>query len=182
MLSEKENTHISKFLSLVLRHKPEQIGIKLNENGWVNVEDLIILSGKAGVNFNFNELKHIVDTNNKKRFAFNDDCTLIRASQGHSVIINSGYEPQQPSEVLYHGTAIKNFDSILANGLNKANRLHVHLSSDKETAINVGSRHGKPVVFEILALQMHNDGFAFYLSDNKVWLTDNVPAKYLKAL
>ncbi|MFL9836899.1 RNA 2'-phosphotransferase [Flavobacterium sp. ST-75] len=182
MLSEKENTHISKFLSLVLRHKPEHIGIDLNENGWANVESLITLSGKAGVNFSFKELKHIVDTNNKKRFAFNDDCTLIRASQGHSVTINSGYEPQQPPEVLFHGTAIKNLDSILANGLHKANRLHVHLSSNTETAINVGSRHGKPVVLEVMALQMYNDGFAFYLSDNKVWLTDNVPVKYLKDL
>ncbi|QEE50002.1 RNA 2'-phosphotransferase [Flavobacterium alkalisoli] len=180
MLSEKENTRISKFLSLVLRHQPEHINLSLNTNGWAKVEELITLSANAGVVFSFDELKHIVETNNKKRFAFNEDCTLIRASQGHSVAIDSGYTAQEPPEVLYHGTAIKNLDSILANGLNKGNRLHVHLSSDKATAVNVGSRHGKPVVLEVMALQMHKDGFHFYLSDNKVWLTDSVPVKYLK--
>lgn len=180
MLSEKENKRISKFLSYVLRHNPDLITIELNANGWANVQELIEKSGTASVVFNFDVLKHIVETNNKKRFAFNDDFTMIRASQGHSVIIESGYIPQQPPEILYHGTAVKNLDAILANGLNKGTRLHVHLSSDIATAVSVGKRHGKPVVFKVMALEMYNDGFDFFLSDNNVWLTDNVPVKYLK--
>lgn len=120
MFSEKGNTRISKFLSLVLRHKPEHINLSLNTNGWANVEELIALSANAGFVFSFDELKHIVETNNKKRFAFNEDCTLIRASQGHSVGIDSGYTAQEPPEILYHGTATKNLDSILETDLTKA--------------------------------------------------------------
>jgi putative RNA 2'-phosphotransferase len=180
MLSEKEITKISKFLSLVLRHQPETIGIKLDENGWVDVDELLKKSGVAGVKLDFETLKHIVATNNKKRFAFNDISDKIRASQGHSIAIELGCEPQVPPEILYHGTAISNVNSILSAGLEKRQRQHVHLSKDTETAIKVGSRHGKPVIFEVASLQMHNDGFKFFLSENGVWLTDLVPARYLK--
>lgn len=179
MLNEKETTQVSKFLSLVLRHQPETIGIKLDENGWTTVSDLIEKLAAAGTSIDFNTLKHVVDTNAKKRFAFNDTFDKIRASQGHSIAIELGYEPQTPPEILYHGTAAQYIDSILSTGLNKGNRHQVHLSADTTTAINVGKRHGKPVVLEVAAKKMHNDGYAFFVSENNVWLTDNVPVEYI---
>ena len=180
MISEKQQTHISRFLSLVLRHKPETIGIQLDQNGWVDVNELIDKSNKYGIQFDREKLDHIVATNSKKRFAFNDKLDKIRASQGHSVEIELGYKNQKPPEILFHGTSEKSVQSILNKGLEKRNRQHVHLSSDTETAISVGQRHGKPVVFEILAEKMYNDKIEFYISENGVWLTDNVPTKYLK--
>jgi putative RNA 2'-phosphotransferase len=180
MISEKQQTHISKFLSLVLRHKPETIGIQLDQNGWIDVDELISKSNKYGIQFDRETLNHIVETNSKKRFAFNDKLDKIRASQGHSLEIELGYKIQKPPEILFHGTSEKSVQSILDKGLEKRNRQHVHLSSDTETAIKVGQRHGKPIVFEILAEKMYNDKFEFYISENGVWLTDNVPAKYLK--
>ena len=180
MNTEKEYTRISKFLSLVLRHKPETIGIELDENGWTDVSVLIDKINAAGVRLNFDTLKDIVDTNPKKRFAFNESCDKIRASQGHSVEVELGYKPQKPPPVLYHGTGRESVESIRKMGLHKKNRHHVHLSPDAETALKVGGRHGKPFVFEVLAEEMHNDNYLFYLSDNGVWLTDHVPARYLK--
>lgn len=172
--------NISKFLSLVLRHQPETIGIQLDNNGWTDVNELIEKANNYGVKFDRETLSHIVATNSKKRFAFNDTLDKIRASQGHSVEIELGYTNQKPPEILFHGTAEKFVQSILDTGLEKRNRQHVHLSSDLETAIKVGQRHGKPFVFNVLAEQMYNDNFQFYISDNGVWLTDNVPTKYLK--
>lgn len=179
MITEKENKYISKFLSFILRHKPETIGITLDTNGWAEVTELLEKLVQGGKGISFDILKHVVDTNAKKRFAFNEDFSLIRASQGHSIAIDSGYEPQQPPKILYHGTAQKNRASILQNGLLKGTRLHVHLSTDTDTAVKVGQRHGKPLVLEVAALQMYNEGFVFYLSDNEVWLTDNVPSSYI---
>jgi len=178
--SEKEITKISKFLSLVLRHQPEAIAIMLDENGWVSVDKLIQKSNAAGVKLDFDVLKHVVATNNKKRFSFNESLDKIIASQGHSIEVELGYEPQMPPEILYHGTAINNVTSILSTGLEKRQRRHVHLSKDTETALKVGTRHGKPVILQVAALQMHNEGFKFFLSENGVWLTDSVPSKYLK--
>jgi len=180
MISEKQQTHISKFLSLVLRHKPETIGIQLDQNGWVDVNELIDKSNKYGIQFDRETLNHIVATNSKKRFALNDKLDKIRASQGHSVEIELGYKNQKPPETLFHGTSEKSVQSILNKGLENRNRQHVHLSSDIETAIKVGQRHGKPVVFEILAEKMYNDKIEFYISENGVWLTNYVPTKYLK--
>lgn len=182
MLSEKETTRLSKFLSLVLRHKPEAIGIILDENGWTNVTLLLEKLNAAGNTVDFIQLKHIVDTNSKKRFAFNDTFDKIRASQGHTVEIELGYSPQLPPEILYHGTAKKNIDFILAAGLNKRERTHVHLSTEKAIALAVGQRYGKPVLFEVLAAEMVRDSYVFYLSDNNVWLTDSVPPRYLRLL
>lgn len=179
MNTEKRNIEISKFLSLVLRHQPEIIHIQLDENGWTDVATLIKNSYTHGVKFDFEVLKHIVETNPKKRFAFNEAGDMIRASQGHSVQIDLGYESKIPPDVLFHGTAVKNVDSVLASGIEKRSRTHVHLSKDIETAINVGQRHGKPFVFKIAAGQMHLDNFKFFLSENGVWLTDHIPAKYL---
>lgn len=179
MINEKETTRISKFLSLVLRHQPETIGITLNENGWTPVNELVEKLGTAGTSIDFNILKHVVDTNAKKRFAFNDTFDKIRASQGHSITIELGYEQQIPPAMLYHGTAAQHIDSILSTGLNKGNRHQVHLSADINTAISVGKRHGKPVVLQVTAKKMHSDGYAFFVSENNVWLTDNVPVEYI---
>jgi len=182
MINEKQLTHISKFLSLVLRHKPETIGIELDSNGWTDVEILIQKSNGYGIQFDRNILKHIVETNSKKRFALNETFDKIRASQGHSIHVELGYSSQKPPEILYHGTSEKTVESILKTGLDKRKRQHVHLSRDIETAVIVGQRHGKPVVFSVLAGQMHADNFQFFLSDNGVWLTEKVPSKYLKII
>ena len=179
MLNEKETTRISKFLSLVLRHKPEAIGITLDENGWTPVTILIEKLAIAGTQIDIDILKHVVDTNAKKRFAFNNTFDKIRASQGHSITVELGYEEQVPPEILYHGTAAQHIESILSTGLNKGSRHQVHLSADTTTAINVGKRYGKPVVLEVAAGKMHNDSFVFFVSENNVWLTDNVPPGYL---
>lgn len=180
MKSEKQLTEISKFLSLVLRHAPETISIQLDPNGWADVDELIEKANNYGLEFDRETLNHIVESNSKKRFAFNDSGDKIRASQGHSVQIDLGYKNEKPPEILYHGTAEKSFDSITATGLEKRSRQHVHLSLDLETAIKVGQRHGKPVVFKVFSEQMYKDGFQFFISDNGVWLTDHVPTKYLE--
>lgn len=179
MISDKQLTHISKFLSLVLRHQPETISIQLDQNGWTDINELIEKANNYGIKFDRETLNQIVETNSKKRFAFNDTQDKIRACQGHSVEIELGYINQKPPEILFHGTAEKFVQSILDTGLQKRNRQHVHLSSDLETAKKVGQRHGKPFIFQVLAEQMYNDNFKFFISDNGVWLTDNVPPKYL---
>ncbi|MBO9618788.1 MAG: RNA 2'-phosphotransferase [Niabella sp.] len=179
-MNEKQITSISKFLSLVLRHQPEIIDIELDQNGWTDVETLLEKSNRYGIEIDKETLKHIVETNSKKRFAFNEAFDRIRASQGHSVEIELGYASQKPPEILFHGTGEKSVTSILDTGLEKQSRQQVHLSADLETAIKVGQRHGKPFVFIVLAEQMFNDKFEFFVSENGVWLTDNVPTKYLK--
>jgi putative RNA 2'-phosphotransferase len=180
MPSEKEITHISKFLSLVLRHKPDTIGITLDESGWADVNELIEKTNKYGLLLTEEILMHVVATNAKKRFAFNESLTKIRASQGHSVAVDLGYQPQQPPSILYHGTSEDAVAAILQSGLEKRSRQHVHLSSDIGTAGKVGQRHGKVFIFTVAAEEMYRDGFVFFISENGVWLTDNVPAKYLR--
>ncbi|KFF09296.1 RNA 2'-phosphotransferase [Chryseobacterium luteum] len=179
-MNEQQKKKISKFLSYVLRHHPELIGLNLDENGWANVDELITKSKREShQGLTFEELDEIVQTNEKKRFAFNEDKTRIRASQGHSIEINLALIPQQPPEFLYHGTAQSNIESILEKGIEKRGRQHVHLSQDKETATKVGMRHGKPVILTVRTQKMFEDGIEFYLSDNEVWLTDFVDAKYI---
>ena len=167
-------------LSLLLRHQPEALGISLDENGWTDVPVLIDKMNAAGFLLTTEILTYIVDTNAKKRFAFNETGDKIRASQGHSVEVELGYTPQQPPAILYHGTGEKSVASILQTGLQKQQRQHVHLSADKETATKVGQRHGKPFIFVVLTEEMYNNNYKFYLSDNGVWLTDEVPVIYLK--
>jgi putative RNA 2'-phosphotransferase len=179
MLSQNQSTHLSKLLSYILRHRPEEYGILLDENGYTNVDELMNKLNTHNENISFEILQHIVDTNNKKRFAFNDDLTKIRASQGHSVDIDLGYTEQQPAEILYHGTVAKFLALILKDGLQKMQRHHVHLSADKATAIKVAERRGKPVILKIKAGDMFTTGYKFYLSDNGVWLTDHVPANFI---
>lgn len=182
MLSEKEVTKISKFLSLVLRHKPETIGLYLDENGWADVEELLSKMNQHRFNINNATLNEIVVSNNKQRFAINADKTKIRANQGHSIRVELGLEEATPPQYLYHGTGEKSVASILQTGIQKGVRQHVHLSADIATAIAVGKRHGKPKVFIIDAQKMHQEGFKFYQSENKIWLTDHVPLSYLKLL
>ncbi|KOS08284.1 RNA 2'-phosphotransferase [Flavobacterium akiainvivens] len=178
-MPEKELKHLSKFMSLVLRHKPETIGLELDANGWAPVDTLIAKMQAAGNTIDKDILNHLVATNEKKRFAFDETGSKIRASQGHSVTIDLGYTAQQPPEILFHGTAAHNRDVILTEGLKKGSRHHVHLSTNIDTARQVGSRHGSPLVLTVQSGTMHKDGFAFYESENGVWLTDSVPAEYL---
>ncbi|MDR6459753.1 putative RNA 2'-phosphotransferase [Chryseobacterium vietnamense] len=178
-MNEIEKKKISKFLSLILRHQPESIGLKLDENGWADVEELREKSARKRIYVTPEELDEVVETNNKKRFAFNEDKTMIRASQGHSIDIDLALEAIQPPEFLYHGTAEANIRSILEKGIEKRTRQHVHLSADKETATKVGMRHGKPVILTIRTGTMHQDGLNFFQSANGVWLTDFVDAKYI---
>ena len=179
MTSESEANRVSKLLSLFLRHQPETLGIALDENGWTDVATLLIKLKNKGYQISFDQLHHIVETNNKKRFAFNADESQIRASQGHSVEVDLGYIEKQPPQFLYHGTATRFLELILAEGLKKMSRHQIHLSSDEQTARSVGSRHGKPVVLVIKAEEMAADGHVFYQSENGVWLTDQVPAIYI---
>ncbi len=176
----KDLKHISKFLSLVLRHNPDLIGISMDPEGWVSVEELIEKSNKHGNPLNAQLLEDVVVTNDKKRFAYNDDKTRIRASQGHSVEVDLQYEAIEPLEFLFHGTVDKFIESIRTSGLQKMSRTHVHMSKDRDTAIKVGSRRGKPLILVIRAAEMHRDGYKFYLSENEVWLTDQVPVKYIE--
>lgn len=178
-MNEIENKKISKFLSLILRHQPETINLGLDENGWADINELITKSAKNRMHFTLEELNEIVETNNKKRFAFNEDKTKIRANQGHSIDIDLALIALQPPEFLYHGTAEVNIASIREKGIERRSRQHVHLSSDKETALKVGMRHGKPVILTIRTGKMFEEGIKFYLSDNGVWLTDFVDAKYI---
>ncbi len=172
-------TDISKYMSYILRHRPDTIGITLDEHGWADVEELIAGIAKL-YKFDRTMLEEIVRTDEKQRYSFNEDNTLIRANQGHSIPVDVELEEKEPPEILYHGTGEKFVASIDAAGLIPKSRLYVHLSSDYDTAVNVGSRHGKPVVYEVHAGQMFRDGYKFYLSVNKVWLTKEVPVKYLK--
>lgn len=174
-----EIKHISKFMSLVLRHQPGEIGLVLDENGWANVEELIEGMRRRGFKIDKNSLDNVVANNNKKRFAFNENQTMIRASQGHSIDIDLDLEPVEPPALLYHGTAEKNITMIMKEGLQKMNRQHVHLSIDTETAINVGRRHGKPVIITVNAGEMYKQGAKFYLSANGVWLTEFIALQYL---
>ena len=170
---------LSKFLSFVLRHRPDSIGLALDPHGWANIDDLIGMGNAAGTRFSREDLLHVVETSDKKRFSVSPDGLRIRAAQGHSASVELGLPPQEPPEVLYHGTATRFVESILAEGLKPQDRRHVHLSLDEATAHRVGARHGKPVILRVEALRMHTKGFTFYLADNGVWLTDRVPPEFL---
>lgn len=178
-MNEQHKKSISKFLSLILRHSPQTIGLQLDENGWADIEELLVKSSDHGNPFSRAELEEIVDTNDKRRFAFNDAYTHIRASQGHSVNIDLDLQQSEPPEYLYHGTVSKFLQNIKEEGLLKMSRQHVHLTSDKETATKVGSRRGVPVILEIKSGQMYKEGISFYLSANNVWLTEAVPSQYI---
>lgn len=169
----------SKFLSLILRHKPETIGISLSPDGWAEVDSLLQQMNSKGHSLSFDQLRYIVETNDKQRFSFNENHTRIRANQGHSIEVDLALQPLVPPSVLYHGTATRFIDSIKKEGLKRLNRQHVHLSSSMETASLVGQRHGKLALLTIDAKRMHEDKLVFFLSKNGVWLTEHVPVKYI---
>ena len=168
----------SKFISLILRHKPETIGITLDEHGWANVDELI--EGVSRIHpLDMAALEQIVAEDEKQRYSFNEDKTLIRANQGHSIPVDVELDEKEPPEVLYHGTGEKYVASIDRQSLIPKSRLYVHLSRDEETAAKVGSRHGKPVIYKVKSGEMYRDGYKFFCSVNGVWLTKEVPVKYL---
>lgn len=187
-MTEEQKTHAkflkdrSRLLSRILRHKPELVGITLDAQGYVAVDELLSALQSSPLAMDRAVLDEVVAKNDKQRFSYSPDGQKIRANQGHSVAIDLNLSPQNPPDVLYHGTAIKNLESIWQTGLTAQTRHHVHLSSDVATAIKVGKRHGKVAVLEVNAGQMQADGCVFYCSDNGVWLTDCVLPKYLKQL
>lgn len=178
---DRELVRISKFLSLVLRHRPQAVGLELDEQGWVGVDALLEAVSRSGRDpLDRATLERVVAQNDKQRFAFSDDGRCIRASQGHSLReVDLALEPQVPPERLFAGTATRFLESIRQQGLLPQTRNHVHLTADEATAIAVGRRHGKPAVLQVLAGQMHAQGHAFFLSDNGVWLAAAVPPEFL---
>jgi len=171
---------LSKFLSYVLRHAPQSIGLTLDANGWADVEDLLARAPAAGHTFDRATLHDVVARSDKKRFTLSEDGSRIRAAQGHSVAIDLDIAPMIPPAMLFHGTATRNVAAILTEGLKPGRRQKVHLSLDEETASKVGQRHGKPVVLRIDAAGMHAHGLSFWRAENGVWLTDHVPPQFLR--
>jgi len=179
-MTDKETVRTSKFISLILRHEPERVGLKLGDAGWVGVDELLKAVNGHGVSLTLDELKHIVATSDKKRFAFSEDGLRIRASQGHSVEVDLESPPQTPPELLYHGTATRFLDAIRQHGLQKMQRHDVHLSAKTRVTLQVGGRHGKPALLTIRAGDMHRAGFVFRCSANGVWLVHHVPAQFIE--
>ena len=178
---ENKYVRISKFLSLVLRHKPETIGLTLDSEGWVDVGELIRKSFDAGVVLDRPVLREVVEGGEKKRFSFNPDGSKIRANYGHSIPVLPAQEAAEPPEFLYHGTAREYVGSIESEGIGPGARQYVHLVADMKTAVEVGSRHGEPVVLIVKAKEMHENGFEFFSTESGIWLTKEVPKEYLKA-
>lgn len=180
VIMSSELTETSRFISLILRHKPEVIGASLDKHGWMDADTLIDGINRTGQHhLDRDILEKIVREDEKQRYSFNEDHTKIRANQGHSIPVDVELKECEPPEILYHGTGEKYRKSIDEQGLIPKSRLYVHLSKDAETARKVGSRHGKPVIYQVLAGQMQKDGYQFFLSENGVWLTKKVPVGYL---
>ncbi len=174
-----EHKRLSKFISLVLRHKPEKIGITLDEFGYADINDLINGINASGGTIDLDILQTIVKDDKKGRYSFNETMTKIRANQGHSIEVKVSLREIAPQEYLYHGTAIQSLADIKLNGIKKMNRLYVHLSENEETALQVGKRHGEPIILKIDSQRMYEDGYKFYLSENHVWLAEFVPTEYI---
>ena len=172
---------LSRYMSLILRHKPDVIGITLDKHGWADVNELIAGISKKNT-FNMEILEEIVRTDSKQRYSFNGDKTKIRANQGHSISVNVELEKKEPPKFLYHGTGEKYVESIDKTGLLPKSRLYVHLSRDIDTAQNVGKRHGNPVIYKVHSKKMYDNGYDFFLSVNGVWLTKRVPVEYLEKI
>lgn len=177
---KKQHIKTSKFLSYVLRHKPEEIGLSLDPEGWARVDDLTACAARHGKILDRDLIEKVVVNNDKRRFSLDRESVHIRANQGHSIPVDLGLQPIPPPETLFHGTAAHFLESIRKSGLHPRNRQHVHLSPDRHTAVKVGRRHGKPVVLTIDAQAMYQAGHRFFLSENGVWLTERVPAEFLK--
>jgi len=179
MDKRRQIKHAAREVNFKVKHHPDSIGIKLDSGGWTDVEKLIQQANRKGIQTTLDEIRTVVRENDKQRFSFSEDDLKIRANYGHSVVIDLGYGPTEPPGVLYHGTAERNLKAIRTNGLTKGNRQYVHLSPDFDTAINVGQRHGKPIVLKVLSGQMYFNGHEFFLSKSGIWLTEYVPTEYL---
>lgn len=176
--SKTELKNTSKFLSYVLRHCPEDINLALDPDGWACISELMS-KAQPKIQLTQSIIEEVVSTSDKQRFKISDDGLKIRANQGHSIKVDLNLIPQEPPVILYHGTATRFLDSILDEGLKPGKRHHVHLSTDIATANSVGQRYGKPVILKIDSESMSKQGYEFYLSDNNVWLTSNVPPQFL---
>lgn len=179
MEQRRDDVKLGRFLSLVLRHEPQAAGIQLDEHGWADVEELLNGVRCTGREIDRETLERIVRENNKRRYSFNGDHSKIRANQGHSVPVDVELRQMLPPDSLYHGTAERFLPSIREKGICRMGRQHVHLSGDFQTALQVGRRHGKPVVLMVDAASMVRDGAVFYRSENGVWLCEHVPVRYL---
>lgn len=179
-MEDNKHDKLSVFISLILRHKPDTIGISLDEHGWADVDELVDGINGSGRRIDMDILEEIVRTDKKGRYSFSPDKTLIRANQGHSIPVDVGLKEQRPPRLLYHGTAERFIPSIMEDGLKPMSRLYVHLSKNIETAERVGRRHGSPRVLRVRAEEMWEKGNAFYLSENGVWLTKAVMPEYLE--
>lgn len=175
----KEEEKISKFLSFVLRHEPQAIGIELDSSGWTDIEVLIEKSKNDRV-LTLEDILYVVKNNKKQRFALSDDNKRIRANQGHSVEVELDLPFVEPPEVLYHGTATRFLETIMSEGLKSMSRHDVHLSFKESVAITVGKRHGEVVLLEVMAKEMYDAGYKFQCTQNNVWLTKEVPIKYIR--
>ena len=176
-----DKNKLSKFLSYILRHEPQSINLTLDSEGWANIDELISLANAAGQDITREQILEVVASSDKKRFTLSDDETSIRAAQGHSLkTVTISFEAQRPPATLLHGTAIRNIDAITQKGLIAGNRQYVHLTENSDTAKATGMRYGKPVLLTIDSLAMYEDGFKFFLSDNNVWLTEQVPPEYIE--
>ena len=171
---------LSKFLALVLRHDPGRVGVTLDPEGWVGVDELLRAAGAAGVPMSRHELVDVVLTNPKQRFTLDPDGNRIRANQGHSLDVDLRLDPLEPPDVLFHGTSRTVLAAVLNEGLRPMGRRHVHLCADRDTAVMVGRRHGPPVVLTVASGRMHADGHRFFRSVNGVWLAERVPPSYLR--
>ena len=180
MTNDKKLTTISKFMSLVLRHQPQHIGLTLNAAGWADVADLLARAGGAGRAITRDQLNEVVATSDKRRFALSDDGLRIRANQGHSVEVDLGLPPVTPPEFLFHGTASRFVASVMATGLERRSRHHVHLTEDVTIGRAVGARYGVPVILRIAAGEMAAHGHVFFRSANDVWLVEEVPARFIE--
>lgn len=179
-MDTKQKTQASKFIALVLRHDPGAAGLRLDTQGWADIEHLLNGMSKKGYRISHNDLFDIVELDGKGRYSISEDQRRIRANQGHSIQVDLGLAEKLPPDVLYHGTAMRFAEAIWTDGIKKMSRQHVHLSSDVETAQTVGGRHGSPLVIIIDAKKMYNNGVKFYQSENGVWLTDYVAPTYFK--
>lgn len=182
-MDQKRNENISKFLSYVLRHHPQDINLTLDPQGWADIKELIENAHKYKAwELTQEDIEHVVKTNAKQRFALSEDGIRIRANQGHSIEVYLELPDVEPPEFLYHGTAKRFLDSIQKEGLKPMQRHDVHLSFDPKTALAVGQRHGSPVILKIHSKKMADNGFVFKCTKNNVWLTKHVPAEFFEII
>ena len=173
---------VSRYLSKHLRHRPERLGLDLEAGGWVSIERLLEACNRQGMRLSRAELDEVVRRNDKQRYSIDATGTRIRANQGHSIDVDLQLEPAVPPAVLFHGTGAASVPSILRDGLDRRGRHHVHLSADVGTARRVGARHGRPAVLQVDAAGLSDAGALFFVSDNGVWLTKSVPARFVSLL